>query len=108
MLRTITAMALVLFALSGAVGAQSSLQIRDLAFSPDGSQLAAATSEGRDIWGTATGQLVQQLTGHTGVVESVAWSADGSMLASASRDTTLRIWDAQSGSPITVLLDHTR
>lgn len=35
--------------------------------------------------------------GHLGGVNSVAFSADGQRLASCSRDTTVRVWDAASG-----------
>ena len=39
------------------------------------------------------------LEGHTEVVEGVAFSKDGSRLASASHDGTVRIWDARPWTP---------
>jgi WD40 repeat protein len=36
------------------------------------------------------------LTGHTDTVKDVAWSPDGSRIASGGDDGTLRIWDAQT------------
>jgi eukaryotic-like serine/threonine-protein kinase len=42
------------------------------------------------------------LRGHSGSAQDVAWSPDGSRLASGSRDATIRIWDAASGREIAV------
>jgi WD40 repeat protein len=43
--------------------------------------------------------LVGRLRGHTHTVTSLALSANGRRLASASRDGTLRVWDAATGAP---------
>lgn len=44
------------------------------------------------IWSPHTGQLVRNLTGHTKGLSDIAWSSDSVFLASASDDTTIRIW----------------
>jgi len=40
------------------------------------------------------------LRGHSGAVESVAWSPDGTRLATGSQDGTAKVWDALSGQGV--------
>jgi WD40 repeat protein len=46
------------------------------------------------------------LHGHTGSVSSVAFSRDGSLLATAARDGTARLWETKRGDLIGVLRGH--
>ncbi|RYO77637.1 hypothetical protein DL764_010199 [Monosporascus ibericus] len=48
------------------------------------------------------------LTGHGGLVSSVAFSADGSRLASGSGDCTVKVWDAATGACLSTLTGHRR
>ena len=41
---------------------------------------------------------LQQLQGHDGYVQSVAFSPDGSKIVSGSSDKTIRVWNASSGA----------
>ncbi|EUC40026.1 hypothetical protein COCMIDRAFT_109863, partial [Bipolaris oryzae ATCC 44560] len=54
------------------------------------------------------GPLLKTLEGHTSGVTSVAFSAAGDRLASASHDGTVRVWDAKTGQPLHTLKGHTR
>ena len=51
--------------------------------------------------------LLQTLEGHTGAVTAVAFSPDDKLVASASRDETVRIWDPASGAALQTLKGHT-
>ncbi|KAF7133640.1 hypothetical protein CNMCM5793_004948 [Aspergillus hiratsukae] len=50
---------------------------------------------------------LQTLEGHSGWVQSVAFSADGRLLASGSNDETIKLWDPSTGDPSTGALKHT-
>ena len=69
----------------------------DLAYSPDGSRIAIASSIGIWLYDTATLEEVDLLTEHTREVTSVVYSPDGSMLASGSEDKTVCVRDVKSG-----------
>ncbi len=43
------------------------------------------------------------LLGHTATVAQVAWSPDGTQLASVASDGTLRLWDAATGQPLHII-----
>jgi WD40 repeat protein len=51
---------------------------------------------------------LQTLEGHSGSVNSVAFSPDSTRLASASRDSTVKIWDAHSGACLQTLKGHSQ
>ena len=53
------------------------------------------------VWDATSGQETLTLKGHTGGVNSVAFSADGERLASASDDGTVKVWDARPLTPET-------
>ncbi|TLD25037.1 hypothetical protein PspLS_06272 [Pyricularia sp. CBS 133598] len=48
----------------------------------------------------------QTLEGHNDSVDSVAFSPNGQMIASASFDNTLRLWDAATGAHLQTLKGH--
>ena len=40
------------------------------------------------------------LTGHSAAVNSVAYSPDGKQIVSGSDDSTVKVWDAQTGEEV--------
>ena len=76
---------------------------------PAGDVVAASDSDGRIHFICAqTGEkIVCPLSGHSDDVNSVAWSPDGTKLASGSDDQTVRIWEAATGKQLWQLTGHT-
>jgi WD40 repeat protein len=75
-------------------------------FSPDGSHLAVANTSNSgqvSILDVATDKVVTVLTAHTGQVEDISYSSDGKLLATASIDHTVRIWDPHTGRLLRIL-----
>jgi len=84
-----------------------------LAFSPDGTTLAAGYDHANSLehqtlqlWDIAT-RKAKPLTGHVATVMALAVSPDGKTLASASYDHTVRLWDLEAGKCLHELRGHT-
>ena len=79
-----------------------------IAFSPDGSLLAAGDAEHKiklfDVKGAKT---LQTLRDHGATITSVAFSPDGSLLASAGKENVIRVWDVKTGQLLKTLDGHT-
>jgi RNA polymerase sigma factor (sigma-70 family) len=72
-----------------------------LAFSPDGKALVVGGQNADEVqlWDTQTWKLKHVLK-HDKYVNTVAFSADGKLIASGSGDEFVRIWDANKGKLI--------
>ena len=67
------------------VTSYSTSQPDDLAWSPDGKEIASTSGDNVAIWDTATGKMVYLFTKQGGTfVRTLAWSPDGKYIASAS------------------------
>src|SRR5439155_27014860 len=65
----------------------------ELAFSAGGRLLASSDGQVVHLWEVATGKEIRTFRGHRGEIRSLAFSANGRRLASASTDSTVLIWD---------------
>ncbi len=75
-----------------------------MALSPDKTLLAAAYEDGRAVLiDFAAGTEIARLEGHTGPLTAVAFSPDGETLATASEDTSIRLWSGKNGAALGVL-----
>jgi WD40 repeat protein len=73
-----------------------------LVFSPDDDLIAATSTGIIYLWHKNTGELHLKLVGHTDYIPALAFSQDGKLLASASRDGTVRVWNSREGSCNTI------
>jgi WD40 repeat protein len=82
--------------------------------SPTGRLVATTSRQGTltgsggpvEVWDPAAGRRVATLVGSAGVVLDVAFSADGSRLATSGQDGTVRVWDPAAGEELLVLRGH--
>ncbi len=71
--------------------------INDIAYSPDGLLLAAASDSGIWLYDTVTHNEVIHIVGHEGSVNSISFSPDSKTLASGDSASHVYLWDVATG-----------
>jgi WD40 repeat protein len=70
-------------------------------FLPDSTQVAVAQADNNiTLYDSANGDLIRTFTGHSGSVNDIDVSDDGTLLLSGSEDRSLRLWDIATGTEL--------
>ncbi len=95
-------------------GAQNA--IWSVTFSPDGNTLASGNEDGNvHLWQlkqthsekqSSNSRTHRSLSGHTKSIWSVAFDADGEMIASGSADQSIKLWNVGSGKCLHTFTEH--
>lgn len=84
-----------------------SRKVGHVLFNPAAEHILASSSGDLTIklWDISTGQAGITLK-HPDMVQSLSWSANGSMLVTTSRDKKLRVWDVRQEKPVHEYAGH--
>ncbi|MCB8962141.1 MAG: protein kinase [Ardenticatenales bacterium] len=81
--------------------------IEEILRAPAGDLLAVAGGDGLWLYDAITLETVAHLDGHARTVRTAAWSPDGRLIASASDDGAILVWDVAAGEIIQQFSGHT-
>ena len=82
------------------------LDVRSIAFRPHGNLLACGTLRGEIVQAPLDGKAgsLPSLLGHSSSVNALSFNRDGDFLASASSDSTVRLWNMTNTNDQSILL----
>lgn len=76
-------------------------EIKAVAFSPDGTKVATASSDYTvKIWDLGNGHELLTYEGHRDVVHCLAWTPDGKNIVSAGKEKAIKVWNASTGKDV--------
>jgi WD40 repeat protein len=82
--------------------------VNDMNFSPDGTRVVTAQSDGvARIWDASAGTVILELRGHPGAVVRAAFAPDGRHVVTVGDDGTARLWAAR-GTVVAVMPPRSR
>jgi len=90
--------------------------VYSVAFSPDGKQIAVLAYDRSikngnvKVWDVATGEPLVAMEGRNIATYKIAYSSngpDGARIAAGAEDFTVRVWNAATGTTLSVLRGHT-
>ncbi len=80
-----------------------------VAFSPDGKTLAIGRKNGKiKFWDIDSRKIRLAIVAHTDQVTSLRYSSNGQLIASTSKDSTVRVWDSRNGDLLNTFRGHYR
>lgn len=80
--------------------------VYSMAFSTAGETLASTRDRTIWLWNTSNGKCVQTPTEHTRAINVLAWSPDGTVLATGACDQSVRLWNTSTWQLYQILTGH--
>jgi len=80
---------------------------RTIAWSPVGNLIASGGDSNIVLWDAETGAALGRLSGHTGQIRGLAFSADGQQLATSSCDNQVKLWNIADRTLVKTFGGHT-
>lgn len=85
----------------------SALKLNDynhpLSLSPIGNLLAVGYRQEFALWDVQTKTMIHTFTGHSEYINEIVFSPDGQTIATGSNDSTIKLWNLQTGCEIKTL-----